>query len=595
MSPFLVLALALLGTALAAQAPGPTTTLAAQRVLALDGAVTATMFAGHKRASLQLLVAWSPLDPRAGTIILPANHSLLQYDVASGWYDGQSVATLEQLQFLSRDQTRRWHVSAGPPTMPAPVLNLGPPSPVWLQHDAVAFTGSQLHFFQRQLGRPRSAIEALREVAGQSPQSARHLTLWFGSPIVHNLTVVDPVTGTLLGRWPVLIDANPDATQTLVPATALAKLREGLDNLLLLDGRVLIGRNADVDANRLLAPMPEGRHPLGNKKREAESVPKGWVPPTPMLVGRRLLQQVGVAWAVDAQGHVAASLVSTSTEGDAVPQGVYWVAFLAGAVLMWFTAYWTSSLALTLELRYEPSPREGVVVTRRDIGFGYAVLLLSVLTHVLMAVYAGRDPLIDASLEEPLGRFVLFFGVGSALVGAVYAAVLIFETVRELRWPAYRLVPVQLYAVLQGAVTARGVLAALLTSAGTALPLLAVTNFACLAFVFFPALYGALILLTHVLAGVRLYLPPPAPLGQTRLSVLFTLLCLVVVLALSVAIAVTQPLYLLGPWLNVLNAYYPPDLVAATVWVAMTIPLAAAAFSVHESGKGLLDKAIGAR
>jgi hypothetical protein len=477
-------------------------------------------------------------------------------------------------------------VSAG--AVASPILNLGAASPVWLQHDAVAFTGAQLHFYQRQLGRPRSALEVLRDALGHSRQSARHLTLWLGSPVVHNLTVVDTVSGNLLGRWPVLIDANPDAAQTLVPATALATLGRGPDQVLLLDGRVVIGRDGDVAGNRLLGPMPETGQTLKRAPGQAQ-----------MLIGRRLLQQIGVAWAVDAEGHMAASLVSTTTEdggADAVPAAVYWVAFFAGTALMWFTAYWTSTLALTLELKVASTPPSRGVLTRRDIGFGYAVFLLSLLTHVLMAVYAGHDPLIDASLEEPLAHFVLFFGIGSLVVAAAYVPILVFETVREVRWPGYRVVPVQLFAVLQGAVTARGVAAALLTSAGTALPLLALTNMACLAFVFFPALYGSLVLLVHVFAGVQLHLPSgPGYLQRSRLSLLITLLVLAVTLALSIEVGVTQPLFLLNPFFNVLNSYYPPDLVTAAVWIAMAVPLGGAAFPLLESGKVLLERALGTR
>jgi hypothetical protein len=578
----------------------PSTTLAAQRLLAADGAVTATVFAGHKQAMLTLRASWSsPMGPSAGAIILPGNSTLLQQDVAAGWYDGQSPATLEELLFTARNERRHWKVSAGPASLPVGILNLGPDSPLWLQHDTVAFTGSQLHFAERTLGRPCSALDALDAVASKSSQSARHLTLAFGTSKVHNLSIHDTVTGRRIGQWPVLIGASPDAAQTLLPPDTLATLELGTDFVLMLDERVLLGRYADVATGRLFAPAPPTPPPSPPKKgkRDVGKAPVVAVVPGMMFLGRRLLQEVAVAWAVDAEGHLVARLVTSSppTESssgtDSVPEGVYWVTFLAGTVLMWFTAYWTSSLALTLRLRYAPpTAREGAVVTRRDIGYGYLVLLLSVLTHVLMLVYAGHDVLLDTSLESPLNTFVIVFACGSLAAAIPYAAILIYETIRELRWPNDRLIPIQVFAVLQGAITARGVLAGLLVGAGAALPQLALANLVSLAFVFFPSVYAALILLAHLLGGVRLYLPSKPTVLQARTTTLVVALVVAVMVALSVGLGVTQSLDLLYPFFNVLNAYYTPELISAAVWVTMLLPVAAACFSVTQAAKALLQK-----
>jgi hypothetical protein len=574
----------------------PSTTLAAQRVLAADGVVTTTVFAGHKQAMLTLRASWSsPMGPGAGAIILPGNSTLLQQDVASGWYDGRDPATLEELPFLTRNKRRRWKVSGGPPTLPVGILHMGPDSPLWLQHDTVAFTGAELHFGERTLGRPCSALDALDAVASKSSQSERHLTLPFGTTKVHNLTIYDTISGRRIGQWPVLLTASPDAAQTILPAETLATLELGTEHVLMLDDRVTLGRHADVAPGRLFAPGP----PRQQKKRAVGKAPVAALLPGALVLGRRLLQQISVAWAVDAEGHLVARLVTSSppaTEGDgtdAVPEGVYWVTLVAGTILMWFTAYWTSNLALTLRVRYVPKTfQEGAVVTRRDLAFGYLTLLLSVLTHVLMLVYAGHDVLLDASLESPLNTFTLIFAGGSLVLVLPYAAILVYETIRELRWPDDRVIPIQLFAILQGAVTARGVLAGLLVGAGAALPQLALANMVALAFVFFPAVYAALILAAHLFGGVPLYLPGKASVVQGRVTMLAVTVVFAVMVALSVGLGVTQALELLNPFLNVLNAYYPPELVTATVWITMLLPVLAACFSVNQAAKALLQKAV---
>jgi len=581
----------------------PSTTFAAQRVLAADGVVTATVFAGHKQSMLTLRASWStPMGPAAGAIVLPGNSTLLQQDVAVGWYDGRDSATLEELPFQTRSQHRRWKVSAGPPTLPVGILNMGPKSPLWLHHDTVAFSGSALHFGERTLGRPCSALEALDAVASHSAQSERHLTVAFGTSTVHNLTIYDTVSGKRIGHWPVLLNASPDADQTLLPPEVLAALEFGTSHVLLLDEVVTLGEYKDVAAGRLFAPGPASPAKKPGKKRYQQKAPVVSVIPGMMFLGRRLLQQVSVAWAVDAEGHLVARFVTSSSSSsgtDAVPEGVYWVILIAGTVLMWFTAYWTSNLALTLRLRYKP-PRQGVspnsnegaVVTPRDLGFGYLTLLLSVLTHVLMLVYAGHDVLIDSSLESPLSTFVLLFAGGSLLVAIPYAIILGYETIRELRWRDRRIIPVQLFAILQGAVTARGVLAGLLVGAGAALAQLAVTNMVALAFVFFPSVYAVLILSAHLFSGSALYLPTPQTTVERRVTVLAMAIVLGVMLALSVGLGVSQSLELLNPFLNVLNAYYTPELVMTTVWLAMLVPVAAACFSVTQAAKAILQRTL---
>jgi hypothetical protein len=282
---------------------------------------------------------------------------------------------------------------------------------------------------------------------------------------------------------------------------------------------------------------------------------------------------------------------------------------LAGSVLAILAAYWTGHLALSIRLRYAPSPSpshplhgdkegSGSVVTRRDLVSGYGVLGLSVLTHVLLLCFGGHDPLIDDALRRPLNTFVTIFASESLAVGIAFLAVLAFETCREMQWVAgtraFRVIPVQLYAILQGAVISRGVLAALLVGAGTSLPQLAVTNLAMLVFVFFPSVHGFMMLLIHAISGLYLFMPGAKPGSEEprgRIAGLLVWLAVLLMLGLAVGVGVSQPMFLLWPFFDALNSYYPAELVRGAVWAGMAVPLYMASFSIGKGARTILENA----
>jgi hypothetical protein len=609
----LLIALLLVGGARATPARDCTTTtqMAARRMTADDGVVSTTIYAGHHYKPLALNVRWQQHTASAattGTFIVHPNHSLVGSDIPTGWFDGQSSMTLERLFFSTRAATRHWHVSTGPtPALNTALLYLGADSPLWLSHDAVVFSGAHLHFMSRRPGADCSAIEALGALAADSSQ---HATLWLDTPVKHRLTVFDGVTGNLIGTWNVTLRSGPDVAQTLIPPDAADALLLGAKHELVLDDRVLIATGHDLAVGWLVAAdTPDFSHTVMQSA--------GHAPASEMhlTLSRRLLQRIGVAWAVDANGHMAVRLVTSSFEEvvgaasaspiDAVPEGVYWVAAIVGLILVWLTAFWTSHLGSTLQLIYSArdAPEGAVVVTKLDIACGFLVLALSVIVHVLMLVYGGHDALYDSSLEAPLRIFIYIFSGGSLAAGGLFLAVQLIEIARELRGfagtRAYRIVSVQLFAVLMGAITSRGVLAALLLGAGTTMAQMAVTCLAVLAFVFFPAVYSALVLLVHLLAGVPLFLPRPPKswprepaMRPRRAACAVEGVAVVVVVAVALSLGVAFPLYFLNPFFDTLNSYYTPQLVLTVALTALSVPLFAAAFSINEAAKRVLKRAM---
>ncbi len=604
---FLLLAL-LISLTLSAQQCPVSTQIGARRQRADDGVVSATVYAGHFRKMLTLNVVWQHLPPNmTSTFILHPDHLSMSMDVPDDWYDGQSALTHETLLFYTRHTTRQWHVSASAVLLDTPaagILYLGPDSSIWLGHDAVLFTGNQLHFVERQPGVVCSAMNALQANSMAGDDSKRHVTLWLDTPLTYNLAVLDGA-GIRLGEWNVTLHWGMDYPQTIIPADAAAFLQRDPKNTLALAHRLRLVSGAQLSDELLVAA---GTNEFATTVLGASvSAP---TTPAAITFGRRLLQQIAVDWAVDSHGHVAARFIassfvtaasappySTTTGGggtDAIPESVDWVVATLGVLLVGFSAYWLSYLGITLQVAYDPpdeDDEEGVSITRRDLLFGVIILALSVTAHALMGVYGGHDVLIDASLEAPLKSFVTSFWIGTIFIAALFFVLLVLESARQTRVlglrPSSHFVPVQLYAVTLGMVASRGVLAALLVSAGTSSPQLAVTALMMLVFVYFPSVYATLVLAVHVLANVPLYLPHSKETrGYTRLLTAITLL---VSTALSILVGITTAQWLIKPFLNAVNGFYSPIAVQATTLIALAIPLYLVSFSITEQGKRMLE------
>ena len=156
----------------------------------------------------------------------------------------------------------------------------------------------------------------------------------------------------------------------------------------------------------------------------------------------------------------------------------------------------------------------------------------------------------------------------------------------------HRYISLQLYAILFGTLVTRGLIAALLVAAGTTFLQHFVTVIMALAFVFFPTLYAALLLMVYVFSGRRLYMPdtPETNPGRDRYGVerLLTLLSLAVMVGLSVMLGVTIPVWLIGPFLQARNGIYSNQVITAVELLAMAISFYAIAFAIGEAGKRLL-------
>lgn len=581
-----------------------TTQIAARRMTVDDGVISATIYAGHFKKMLTLNTVWSssssspsPSNRSKSVILLPPNHQLLGMDVPDNWYDNENALTYETLIFSTRDSIRQWHVSEGATVTPTTgVLYLGPDSSIWLSHDAVVFTGSQLQFFGRQAGVACSALDALSSAGGGGGTE-------LNTAVEHKLSIISG-SGEPVEEWNnITLEWGVDNAQTLIPAAAANVLLNDWKYTLLLDDSIFLVNGQDlVDALLVASDAPsfsslvEGSSSLASHR---------------IVLGRRLLQRMAAAWATDSEGHVAVAFPSSlkqqqqlegtlkrgieSVSGsglDTISDGIYWFGATLGVLLIALSVYWLSYLGVTLQIAYDPTllsdceKEEGVIVTRLDLLFGLLILALSITAHALMGVYGGHDVLFDASLETPLKAFVTSFWIGSIFIATLFAVLLLLAMLTR------NLVSVQLYAMTVGMVASRGVLAVFLIGAGTTSPQLACTTIILLIFVYFPTVYATLVLGVHVLSDTPLYMPPETAGGKTAMGQglrrLLSVLTFIVSLGLSILIGVTTAQWLILPFLNAVNGYYSPASSQAVSLIVLAIPLYVVSYSIGEQGKRLL-------
>lgn len=575
----------------------PSVTLSAWRAVGDDGGVSVALYGGHRLQQITLGVVWQrlpafPPQQISGVILLPGTSSLLALDAPDDWYDGQSALTLERLSLMSRNRLFAWQVSSylTPPPLtagsaagvvgaaPTPVngyLYLGTDSPIWLSYEVVVFTGAQLHFIPRRPGQSCALTEAAHVTSGARLLRADGHT-------VHRLAVKDPEKGELR-TWNVTLRVDFAAPQSLMPQEVTAALRASLAHHLHLDPQVDFATGSEVAAAFEFAALPgRGRQTV--------------------IVGRRSLRKLATSWAVDASGSVA--LWVESSESDDVPTAVLWVSAVAGSFLVVAAAHWISYLGHTLRLYYRPSaasrthPSE-VAVTPAHLGLGYAVLVCSTVVHVLMAVWGGHGQLAHAPLAEPLATLIESQWIGSLVAGVLFAVVLIVQSVHEgnncgkRRTHRPSAVPVQLFGIVMGTSAARGVIAALLVSAGMHLGVLFVTLIAALALAFFATVYSTLVLSAHLFSGVPLFAMPGPERREPGYIVLAWFIWAQQVL-LSVLVGVTFSLFLCKPWLDVMNSLYAEELVTGTTMLFFSVPILLASYSVGAQVRRLLDVPVSA-
>lgn len=603
-------------------AQGISSTLGVRRQQTDDGFITATLFAGHQNKQLNLLVLWQQ-DKLNATVLLPPGHLLVSQEIPPHWFDGRSSLTLERMLFQSRGRVRQWHVAESPealsPNDPTGTgaLNLGRRSPLWASHAAVVFTGSQLHFIAAKPGRLCSAMRALETFVPDSPHSP-HARFYMNSPRQHHLKVVDiagdpydDATSTLQN---VSLHWGVDMAQTLIPpgASRLLEAHHGLH--LELDGRVALLTSAQMQKGELAAPFIVDA--------SAALTHASWTqaahPATQQLVfGRRLLNDLATAWAVDSQGHVAvqfASLVtaasvddfSSSSSGsgsraDSLPEGILWVAAIFIVFLLGCSAYWTSHLATTLRLHYHaPSENlvddlgtagEGGVVTRKDGLVAAAVVVMLVAVSVFVGVYGGHGTLLDANLATPLQHLSLSFWIGTTVLLVFFVVLVALEGFTRYKFLIQTpVISVQLYSVFFGTLVGRGVVSGFLTAAGTTSLQMLVTILVALVLLFFPTCYAALFLWVHVASGQRLYFPAhhaqQVPISSLERSL--AIFGFILMLATAVILGVTLPLWLIQPFLDKVNGLYSPVMARTLALVAMSLPILAAVFGIAERGKQVM-------
>lgn len=561
----LLLLLLLLCPFLLVNACSPTITLSAWRAVGDDGGVSVALYAGHRLHQLTLGVLWQrvPGVPDVpGSVLLPGTSPLLALDAPDDWYDGRSALTLERLTFLTRNHLFAWPVAAYsgtlvPPVTPAPTpvggyLYLGPDSPVWLTYDLVTFTGAQLHFVPR---RPGQLCDAAKSVAGARVLRADGRT-------VHRFAVRSAGTGKERAHWNVTLKVDFNAAQTYLPQEISSALTSRRDNHLHVDPQIDFATGADVEAAVELTALP------GRGRQQ-------------VVMGRRSLRKLATAWTVNRQGDVWVWVASS--ESDDVPLEVLWVAAIAGGFLVIAAAHWISYLGHTLRLYYRPSRvhkahESEVKVTTAHLVLGYFVLLASAVAHALMGVWGGHGQLANAPFSDPLQRLILAQWIGSLVFGLPFLVVLVLQTIhvargaeRPRRRHPLSAVPVQLFGIVMGTSAARGVVAALLVSAGMHLGVLFVTLIAALAFAFFATVYATLVLAAHLLGGVDLYGVPEGEKEPAWPILTWTILAQQ--LGLSVLVGVTFALWLATPWLDAMNSLYSTELVYATTMLFFAAPI----------------------
>jgi len=551
-------------------------TLAAWRTGSGDGSVTVGLQAGHRMRPLVLQVLWQrPTTVNTstvlGTILLPPTHDLRRFDTPSDWYDGWSAFTLERLFLASRDRTFLWHVSSSPmlPTMGDGYLYLGSDSPIWLTHSTVLFTGAQLHFIPHRAGQHCSPYEALNT---RLLETTNQRIFRANGEVTYSATVL---TGPAQVRssLQLALRVDFDSVQTRVPKLTAAALESGADFQLNLDKDITIASGWHMDRAILFTVQPDASQQT-------------------LVLGLRLLHELSTAWAVEATGQQTAVRLSSlaAASDSSVPDGVHWVVAVAGILLLGASAYWVSYLGHTLRAYYVPDREHlrhhaEVTVTLGHLIFGYIVLIMSTLVHVLMGVYGPQNIPVSTSLEESIDQLIVSQWIGTIVAGSLFFVLLVLEShhIASHRGPG---VPVQLFGIMLGMLASRGVLAALLVSASEHLGILFVTYIAALAMGFFSGIYGGVVLLIHLVSGVELYRYGQQGIERDhRVCGTWWWLKLIgffVTLGLGVAVGVTYTIWLWVPWLDLMNTAYSSTLVTATAIAGVALPLYLVAYSINE-------------
>jgi len=597
--------------------------LSAQREGVNDGVISATLFAGHQKKQLNMLVAWNNPKLPPVTLLLPPDHVLLSQEVPVDWFNGQAPLTLERLLFESRTVTQQWHVAELPepvsPTDPTGtgVLNLGKNSPLWYSFSAVVFTGSQLHFLPHQPGVLCSSMAALEHVTNREDH---HLRLYMDSPRQHYLRVVRYNGEVLeyhkeLGEWfNVSLHWDVDHAQSLIPIGASRMLEKRDDLHLELDHRVLLLTSRQMQKGELAAPnFPSFSSSLIHAQ---ESHPHA-IHNQQLSFGRRLLSEVAVAWAVDAQGHVAVSFASapvsaasvesdSDTPGDSVPTAAQWVVVVMGVLLLAPAAYWLSYLGTSLRLDYQGPVgqeqasamdlEEGHLTRPLDLLVALVSLVLMIVIHVLVAVYASKGTLADASLEQPLYAYTLAYWICSLILGILFVVVLILEAfryIRDIRYQLQRYVSLQFYSMLYGLLLCRTIAAGLLIAFGMTFLGSFISILITLFFAYFTSLYCLYFLAAHVFSGHLFYMPLNERQKQhDRYGIQRSLVIvgLLIVFGLTVVLSFSIPIWLIGPFLSAANGLYSPTTIMAIESFAVCIVLLGTGLALAESARMVLER-----
>jgi hypothetical protein len=582
----------------------PSASIAARRQLTEDGIISTSIYAGHRRKHMGAHVLWSnqSVNPQWGTFVVPEDDLVVKEDIPQGWFNGKSAITMERLLFTSQGRQYSWPVTSRGSGVNSTLLNLAPSSPLWMSHSAAVFTGQQIHFVPWRAGVSCSAADALNFY---SPRK-NHLTLWSGSPVPIPLSVYTS-RGDLVATWNVTINSVLDMAQTLIPSVAIAELKGANEGRVLVLGHaVQILTSKESSEEYLAAPLVPTLSQVIEYKASATTTPEMMQ----VIFGRRLLQKLATEFAVDSHGHTALRFVtiagvpdgddnseSSSSGIDAVPLSVRWIAMVCGSILVFVSAYWSTQLGGTIQLGFNP---DGIgrdvhidkgLITGYDLLWGIIALALSVVAHVLMAIYAGHDTQADATLEQYLPQFSLSFWIPSFILGLLFLGILLIELSRfkYVRPGNHQYVSISLYAVLIGVVASRGVLAALLVTAGSTMLQLGVAILISLALVMFPCAYGTFFLAITLFSGSTLF----RPLGKQRpWMVEFALdtCALFILTGLTVMLAISTSLWLIYPFLSLSNALYDDVIICAFTLFVVSLPLAPASLSFKMQADALVDR-----